>query len=240
MENTLKKLIEKGEIAREQNDFQTALAAFETVLIESIKVSNYSTAINVLGHRLLVFDKLYKQTGNVAFLELMFMDTQIGIRLAEKNHIHGQPLAVMQMREAEYYLDTKDFSLAEKNYQKAFDELSSDPAVTNEEKAEYLGHLAESVIYQGETDRAELLFKKSHELLQKHSEQLRGFHKLIIQSGLLMRQCYGLFLNHQVDKAQALLLEMEPLVLELKNAHNMDSRYKQWLELKSKISAQSY
>ncbi len=237
MNDELQKLIEKGEMARERDDLETALVSFDKAIIEALKSSNYETAVNVLGHRLLLFDKLYKQTNNPAFLEMMYMDAQTGLRLAEKNNLHGQPLALMQMRTAEYYLDTKDFVQAESGYQKAYDELNRDLHVTKEEKAEYLGHLAEAVICSGDIQRAEKLFMEACELLEEHSNKLRDFHKLIIQTGLLLRESNGLYLNHEIDKAKAKLLEAEPLVLELKNIHNMDARYNQWCELNSKINS---
>lgn len=236
MTDNIQQLIENGELAREADDFKKALLCFDSAMIESIKIDNYALAINALGHHLLVFDRLYKQTYKIAFLELMFMDTQTGLRLAEKNNIHGQPLALMKMRSAEYYLDTKDFGQAEKLYQDAYNELITDPNVTNEEKAEYLGHLAEAIIYGGDTNRSEQIFQQAHELLQQHSEKLREFHKLIIESGLLMRESYGLHLNHQSDKAKALLLKIEPLVVALKDTHKMNARYKQWVELAAKIN----
>lgn len=237
MENKLEKLIEQGELARERDDVESALVCFDKAIIEALKASDYAEAINALGHHLLVYDRLYKQTHNSAFLEMMYMDAQTGLRLAEKNNIHGQPLALMQMRTAEYFLDNKDFTQAEEKYQTAFDELSSDPVVTNEEKAEYLGHLAEAVIYGGDIDRSEPLFREAHELLSQSSEQLRDFHRLIIESGLLMREAHGLYLNDQQDKAKALLMQIEPLAIKLKDVHNMDSRYKQFVELHDKITS---
>ncbi len=233
MENKFKKLIEQGEIVRERNDFETALVCFDKAIIEALKTSDYAAAINGLGHHLLVYNRMYKQTNNPAFLEMMYMDAQTGLRLAEKNNIHGQPLALVQMRTAEYSLDVKDYTQAEEKYQEAFDELSSDPVATNEEKAEYLGHLAEAIIYGGDVDRAEPLFRKAHELLEQSSDKLRDFHKLIIESGLLMREAHGLYLNDQAGKAKSLLVKVEPLVTELKGVHNMDARYKQFIELQN-------
>lgn len=233
MVNKCKKLIEQGELARERDDFETALVCFDKAIIASIKDSDYAAAINALGHHLLIYDHLYEQTSNPAFLEMMYMDAQTGLRLTEKNNIHGQPLALMQMRTAEYFLDIKEYAQAEEKYQEAFDELSADPNATNEEKAEYLGHLAEAIIYGGDVDRAEPLFRKAHELLEQSSDKLRDFHKLIIESGLLMREAHGLYLNDQAGKAKSLLVKVEPLVTELKGVHNMDARYKQFIELQN-------
>ncbi len=237
MNSEIEKLIEQGEIAREQDDFQTALVSFDNAMIESLKINDYALAVNALGHHLLVYDRLYKQTQNPSFLEMMFMDTQTGLRLAEKNNLHGQPLALMTMRSAEYYLDTKDFVQAEQLFQKAFDELTQDQNVTNEERAEYLGHLAEAVIYQGDVNRSKSIFMKAHHLLEQHSNKLRDFHKLVIQSGLLMREVYGLYLNHKVIEAKELIKQIEPLAVKLKNEHNMDARYNQWVELNAKLNS---
>jgi hypothetical protein len=236
MAKDLEKLIEIGELSREQDDFETALVHFDRAIIEAIKQSNFPSAINALGHHLLVFDRMYKQTKNIAFLEMMYMDSQAGLRLAEKNNVHGQPLALMQMRTAEYYLQNKDFSQAESKYQLAYDELVSDSTATNEEKAEYLGHLAESIIYGGDVERAEPLFQQAHQLLAQSSDNIREFHRLIIESGLLMREAYGLYINQQVDKAKSILMKIEPLVNKLKDTHKMDARFKEWVELRAKIN----
>lgn len=229
------KLREAGEIASEQGDQQTALQNFDQAFIEALTIPDYNLAINILGHHLHIYKVYFSQTQNPVFMELMFMDTEIGKRIAQKNNITGQPLSVMQLRAGDYYFYLQEFSKAEAAYQEAIIELDKDNP-SNETQAEYLGHLAAAIINQGQTERAATIFAEAHRLLDNASEQLRDFHSLIIRSGLLLREANGWLLNNEFEQARKCLQTAEPLVKDLQQKHHMAMRYEQWQKLINKLN----
>ena len=187
MDSEFKNLREKGEIAAERGDLDGALAELEKAIIMAIGQKDYKGAINILGHHLHIYKKHFQETGNEAFMELFYMDTQTGLRLAEKYNVEGQPKSVMQLRAGNYFDFTGDAKQAAGQYAMACEELNKASQEAPETNAEYKGHYALALVKSGDTKQGFKLFGESLNLIESNNT-IRPFHHEIIQSGILLRQ----------------------------------------------------
>ena len=231
--NDYEKLIERGEIAAERGEHAEALASLEQALIAAIDSKNYGDAINVLGHHLHIYKALYQKSGNAAYMELFYMDTQTGLRLAETYGQEGQPKSVMQLRAGDYFLFKQQYELAADWYKQACEELNRTGQQAPETNGEYLGHYAAALVKAGKKDEGIAALHEALGTMEQHT--LRQFHHDIIHSGILLRLADAYHFMGEADQAQAMLDQAKPLVDQLEQEHQMPDRKKQWEQLEAKL-----
>jgi tetratricopeptide (TPR) repeat protein len=228
---TLRALKEKGEIASERGNQDEALSFLDQAFVMALKHNNYAEAINVLGHHLHVHKALYKETQNDDFMELFRYDCQIGLTLAERNNIQGQPVSVMYLRLGDYFLFKKDYGAAVENYSQALAKLNQVSQEAEETVAEYLGHLASAQVKNGQTEEGLGNYQQALKMIESN-QKLRPFHRDIIHCGLLLRYSQSLYELGRTDDAKEVLPQAEVIAGRLAQEHGMSARKKQVEEAK--------
>jgi|GEM_PF-7064317 len=227
-------LKELGEKAAERGEYTEALTALEQAMIMAVDAHNFQEAINVLGHHLHIYKALYQKTGNSAYMELFFSDTQTGLHLTKEYGIQGQPKSVMQLRAGDYFLFKEQYEKAAEYYYEAHEELNKTRKEAPETEAEYLGHWGNAEVKSGKV--ADGIAKLEQALKTvKNNRNLRDFHHDVIQSGILLRLAEGYNTIGQLDKTLLFMKEAEQLVTRLATQHKMPNRKTQWEELKNKL-----
>ena len=235
MKTKLKILKQQGEIASERGQQDKALSCLDRALVMALKGKDYAGAINVLGHHLHIYKVLFQETGDKNFMEMFYSDVLAGLRLAEKNNIRGQAKSVMLLRAGDLLYVYERLSQKQPNSMhwrlRELNKTSKQPAGTH---AEYIGHWAVALAQIGKLKFALTTFDQAFELLKRDSE-LRPFHRLIIESGILLRraEAYGAF--KRKNDAEKDLLQAKEVSSRLKRKFGMGARLKQTVELAKQL-----
>ncbi len=231
---TIKQLKERGEIASEQGNQEEALRCFDHAFLIALESKDYGEAINLLGHHLHIYKVYFQKTGDDNFMELLFMDTEIGMRLAEKNNVSGQPVSVMLLRSGDYFLNKKEYAQAVNKYERAIKELERATDTPAETTAEYTGHYAAALVKAGKVDEGFTMFEKALSMIT-NNHSIREFHHHIIHSGILLREADSYVFLEEFDKAKPILEKATKLATELAEKFNMRMRLTQAEQLKNRI-----
>lgn len=219
-------LKEEGEVASEQGNQAQALSFLDQAFVLALENKDYAEAINVLGHHLHVHKALFKQTQDDNFMELFRHDCLIGLDLAERNNVQGQPVSVMYLRLGDYFLFKKDYGAAVENYSRAVETLNQVSQEAEETTAEYLGHLASGQVKNGQINKGLANYQKALELIESN-QKLRPFHRDTIHTGLLLRYAESLHELARDDEARKIIEQAEPIADRLAKEHKMPTRKEQ-------------
>jgi glycosyltransferase involved in cell wall biosynthesis len=127
-----------------------------------------------------------------------------------------------------YWMYKEDFTQALEQFALALEELSkSNPKPSIQ--AEYLGHYGQALAKSGHTEGFAKL-KEALQIIRTHRD-LRPFHQLIVESGILLRLADAYISRHDLDNARSYLKEAKPLVDELAQEHGMEMRQNQFHNL---------
>jgi hypothetical protein len=218
----------KGEVASEQGSQIQALTYWNEAFLLALTNKDYGEAINTLGHHLHIYKVYFQQTKDPTFMELLYSDVITGLRIAECNNVTGQPKSVMHLRGGTYWMYKEDFTQALEQFALALEELSkSNPKPSIQ--AEYLGHYGQALAKSGHTEGFAKL-KEALQIIRTHRD-LRPFHQLIVESGILLRLADAYISRHDLDNARSYLKEAKPLVDELAQEHGMEMRQNQFHNL---------
>ena len=220
-------LIEQGEIAREKENYSEALTALDKALIIAARDEQWTQLVNALAHKLLTYKHLFQKTGKDSFLELMLGEAQTGLKISEDKKILGQPKAVMLLRIGDYHFLKEEFAKAMSFYEEALENIEKEK---KGEHAEYLSHLG---LCQAELGKQEGLDNINQALqLALADDQTRPFHKLVILSGIHMRQAVAYNKFKQFEQAKASFEIAKTMAEELALEHKMSMRLKQLEKVK--------
>lgn len=213
-----KKIIEKGEIAREEENYSLALKCFDEAALQAGKENKWQYVIEIIGHRTIIFIHHYWKTHDPSFLELMLGEIKAGLEIAKKKKISAEIYAPLLLRWGDYYRRQGKAKEAVPYYAKAL------RAIGNKNKArhaEFLGFYGEALALSGNRDGLRKL-QQALSVIEK-DKSLRPFHKLTVRCGINLRfvDCYlkhkeiGLA-NKHLDEA-----EKDALVLAEKYKQNV-------------------
>lgn len=231
MDKNYTQLNEKIELAREHQDYPTALSAAGMVLIEAIEEEDYTQAINAIGHKLLIYKDLWFKTQKPEFNQLMLSEVTYGLELCERQKINGQPKAIMLHRASDYYFQKEDYAMAARLSEKACEEL---PQKNTGEYAELLNHRTAAQVLSG-TESAFSNFDIAYQIAETDSN-LRDFHKKAILSGILLRKAFVQIKLGKKPEAEAIITQATPICESLATEYNMEVRKNQLETLKKLIS----
>lgn len=227
----LDQLIEQGEMVREKKNWDKALEIFDRAIIEAARLKKPETIINILAHKLIIYKHLYNESGNQIFLELLYNESKAGIHLADVFIIQGQARAVSLLRVADYYYLKGDYKTANKYYYESLENLNP------EDKAmygEYLGHLGLSEVLSGEKKKGFATLDRAYEQVFEN-KSLRPFHKLVILSGIRLRQAKAFGEMGDKVKAKIYLDDSEQLAKQLVQEYKLPLRLEEVERLRKEL-----
>lgn len=213
------------ELDREAGRIDEALLKSQQALLEAGKLQDPVLAINAYAHQLLIFKDQFTHTGEAFYLHLMHSLAVAGFALARELGVDGQPVAVMHLRNGDYFFHYKKYPEAVAELQQAVELMEAVKADKPGEYAEYLSHLGKAKVYAGMHDGIDAL-RAAVELTAGKTE-LREFHHTIVHSGNMLRLLAAYHQLGDKDQAIDLLRQVYPLALELKEKHNMPLRFEQ-------------
>lgn len=169
--------IEEAELMREHRLVDEAIQLLSEIIYTALSINETSIIARAVAHRILCFEHLYKNTGAEEFLQKMLDDILFGI---ERLSVSPAEKAVFHLRYGVYYMLQGKNTEAESESQIAYD------TAPEEDKAEYLGHLAALKALNGKVQEAIGNLLSALQLVQSRGPA-RAFHKMIIISGLYAR-----------------------------------------------------
>ena len=174
------KLLETGEIAREQEQYTKALNIFNELIVTAGLAKKHIYVFDALIHRSHLYKHLYQKTNDAVFLLLMSNDAQTSYQIAKTKLKNKLDVAFMDLGNFHYLKE--DFEQSSKYYNLAIKHLNNKPKAPY---AEFLSHLGISQVLAGRKQGLVLLKKAGALIAQDQS--LRPFHKLVVESGNDMR-----------------------------------------------------
>ncbi len=222
-----KQLIQKAEIAREHNQQTKALELLDLTLIEVGLKKRYDLMLETLAQRLIIWLHYFQSTGDASFLELLVADARAGYAIGTTKKVKKGLVAIMLHRIGHYHFYKKEFKESAIFYKASLEDLLPKD---KGQIAEYTGHYALSLILSG--DKKGLTKLKQALVLASDDKKLRPFHKLIIESGLLIRLAIASWHLKDRKMYQEYLDEAQVLALVLKDKYKMPQRLQQITYLK--------
>ena len=180
--SVIEKLIEKGELAREQGKFAVAQAYFDQVIFLAGQKRQWKYAIDAMGHQLIILKHLYNQNRDKNFLELMLSVIVVGLKISRREKLPLSVQAPLILRWGDYYLLQKKYKESLRYYAKAM------RVVGIKEKgvyAEYMGFYGHALVMSGKKIGFKYLEKAVRMI--KGDKTLRPFHRLSVLCGLHLR-----------------------------------------------------
>lgn len=229
-EKTFDQLIDSGERARELEDFDRSFAIFDQAILLATKLNDPAKIINAIGHKLLAYKHLAERSNSENYWQLYRGEVETGLKIASDAKIEGQPMALMLLRQGDYFSHLLDYAKAEEIYQKALEKLDpNDGGVYGE----YLSHFGLAQSMSGKTEGLTTL-KTSFDTVALDNK-LRPFHKLVVLSGINLRLALASAKLGFDEDSKKYMAEAERQAKELAEQHKMSIRLKQIGEAKSKI-----
>lgn len=224
-----KKLITKGEIAREKKDYKTALACFDEAMLISGTQRRWDDFVEALGHKIVIDKNFWQTTKDKGFLESMWADVELGLRISKMKKLPGRYRAVFQLRMGDILLQEKKFKKSVPWFRQALKSLAGTPK--NAGYSEYLRHLAEGLILAGKEREAKKNLRRSLRLLQK-DRNVRPFHRLNLELAIIA--CLALAIRKEdPKKSKELFNQAVSMAKKLRDKYKMPMRLKQ-LEIMKK------
>lgn len=223
-----KKLVEKGEIAREKRNYKTALNAFNEAMLISGKNNQWADFVEVVGHCIVIDKHFWQTTKDKGFLELTRSDVELGLRLCKIKKLPDRYLAVSQLRMGDVLLNEKKFKESVLWYRKAVSSLAKTPK--NAGYGEYLTHLGKGLALANKKKEAERVILKALKLIKK-DKNVRPFHRLVLKSGALAWLALAIK-DKDPQRSNRLFKEAYQMCKELKARYKMPMRLKQFNMIK--------
>lgn len=218
-----KKLIEKGETAREQKDYTAALVCFYEAMFDAEKREHWRDFVEALGHKIVVTKHRWWETKEEVVLAWMRRQVHLGLDTCKMKKLPGRYLAVFQLRAGDVFMAEENFKAAATWYGRAVKSLSGTPE--NAGYGEYLGHWGRALIFTKSRKRAKKILLRALELI-RDDKDVRPFHRLILESAVLAS--LALFYKEEDSgKSKKLFAEALYMAKKLKKEHNMPMRLKQ-------------
>jgi hypothetical protein len=228
--NALEIMIEKGELAREENKYHLAQAYFDQVIISAGLQKKWKYVVSVIAHRLIIYKHLYSRTEDLNFLEIMFSEIAAGLKISKRERLPKEEQAPLILRWGDYYLLQKKYTQSVRYYSQALKAIGkSNPS----KYAEYLGHYGYALSMSGV--RKGLEYVESGIRLAEKDDSLRPFHKQTVLCGLYMR--YAEAADSLKDKklVQVTLEKARECALILSKEYKQPKRLAQVKELEKKL-----
>jgi hypothetical protein len=218
----LKKLINQAEIAREKNQMAKALMLLDEVIWEAGTANRYDLTLDALGHKIIIWLHRFQFTGDESYLELMASEARAGYMIGTMKKVDKGFLAIMLHRLGHYHFYKKEFGEAASFAKASLAYISKKEAG---KYAEYLGHYGLALALDGDKKGVQLLVD-SLEMVRK-SEDLRPFHYMIVESGVLIRIAVAAYANNDKKLFKSSLAEARIIASILDKKFKMPTRLDQ-------------
>lgn len=164
--NNIVKLCRDGEKLRESADFQGALKALDTAIIEAQKNGEYDILIDILKDRSLTWLHLYNYSSDLLYATLAKKDAESMVEIVKNKRLENK-FAISYFTLAKSLALFEDYGEAATNYERALDKYQGKLA----ERGDYRYHLGEALYQAGNKSKGkELLLEGLEEIRQGRSE----------------------------------------------------------------------
>lgn len=222
-------LIRKGEIAREKQDYKTALTCFDEVMLISGKENRWADFAEALGQKIIIDKNFWQMTKDKGFLELMRAEVELGLKISRIKKLPSRYLAVFQLRMGDILRDEKKFKNSVLWFRKALKSLTGTPK--NAGYSEYLRHLGAGLVLTGEKNQGKKILFRSLKLLREDKNICR-FHRLNLELAIVAWLALAIK-KEDPQKSRELFNRAFSMAKELKDKYKMPMRLRQ-LQLRKK------
>lgn len=225
--NNLKKLIDQAEIAREKKQTDKALTLLDKAIWQAGADKQYNLILDALGHKMIIWLHQYQSSGDDCYLELMAAEARAGYMIGTAKKVDKGFLAIMLHRLGNYHYYLEEFKEASAFAKAALTNLNKKEAGRY---GEYLAHYGVYSALEGDKKGIAHITEALH--MVRQSRDLRTFHKMVVESGILIRLAIAAYAFGDEKFYVSALNEAQGLAKILNQEYKMPGRLDQIKKLK--------
>jgi hypothetical protein len=220
--SNLNQLINQAEIAREKNKPLSALTLLDEAIWKAGAAKKYNLLLDALGHKIVIWLNRWQATQDESYLELMAASARAGFEIGLQKKVDKGWLSIMLLRLGHYHLYKKEYLEAAEFFKAA---LAGVGKKDLGKYAEYLGFYGTALSLARDKKGIGILTEALH--MARAAKDLRLFHKMIVESGILIRLGLCAYAFNDKKFFKACFDEAEDLAKILKRDHGMPQRLDQ-------------